>query len=74
VQVQNNKTSFAQMVNDFLLRSSEHELVMARECRVSLPTVRRWAEGLSAPHPLGRPAIAQFIEEHLRSCVCARYI
>lgn len=64
-----SKEQFCRMVASFLL-TVEHELILVRGCRVSLFTARRWAAGISAPHPLGRPAVIQFMEEHLRFCVC----
>lgn len=65
-----SKGQFSQAVKNFLRASPKHKLVFARECRISPVTMHRWAMGLSAPHPLGRPPVIQFINEHMRSCVC----
>ena len=36
---------------------------IAAYLQVSCPTVRRWAEGTSAPHPLMRPGTKKALEE-----------
>ena len=38
------------------------DLELARTFRISLPTLRRWKSGASAPHPFGQEAVF----EHLR--------
>lgn len=37
----------------------------ARELRVSLPTLNRWAMGQSAPHPSGRPSVYRWSKERV---------
>lgn len=33
------------------------ELTLARTCKVSIPTIKRWMAGATSPHPIARPAI-----------------
>ena len=39
------------------------DLELARTFRISLPTVRRWKSGESAPHPLGQESVFEHLRE-----------
>jgi len=44
-----------------VLELSHNEV--AREFKISRPTVSRWEAGISAPHPLGRKPVFQLFEK-----------
>ena len=43
------------------------DATLARELRISRPTVGRWARGTSAPHPLGRGPALELLLRHAES-------
>ena len=50
--------AFSEIVNKFLETGPSPDArvrQLARRFSTSLPTIRRWAKGQSAPHPLIRP-------------------
>lgn len=53
---------FMEQLNALIDELSLTDEQVARECKVSLGTVRRWKAGESAPHPLGRESVFRVLE------------
>ncbi len=53
------------LLNAFLTKHPGYELELARELRVSISTIKRWAKGESAPHPLGCPSVIEHLKNKL---------
>lgn len=49
------------------LRMDDNEL--AKILQVSRPTVGRWASGVTAPHPIGRKPVLEFLIKRVESSI-----
>ncbi len=56
---------FQKIVSDYINKNPENKVRLARVCKTSVGTITRWANGYSAPHPLGRESVIKFIQEEL---------
>ncbi|MBI2450558.1 MAG: hypothetical protein HYV47_03425 [Candidatus Nealsonbacteria bacterium] len=53
------------LLNTFLTNHPGSEPELARELRVSVPTIKRWAKGESAPHPFGCKPVIEYLKKKL---------
>jgi hypothetical protein len=62
-----DKTVFRILVSSFMETAKFEPVDVARLCKVSVPTVNRWSRGVTAPHPLMRPSIADVMLRRLEA-------
>ena len=53
------------LLNAFLADNPGGKFELARELHVSVSTIKRWAKGESAPHPLGRLSVIEHLKKRL---------
>jgi len=58
-------TELSELLQKFLAKHPGTEDELCRDLKISRPTLVRWTEGKSAPHPIGRPSVIQYLNKKL---------
>ena len=67
-----NNEFFRKVISQAIALDVMNERMMARYFCVSLPTIGRWKEGESAPHPCGRPSVYRIIYQSVCTTIRRR--
>jgi len=57
---------FQKLISDFLAKNySFNKRLLANKFGVSLPTIQRWAEGKTSPHPIMREHVIKYLKRRM---------
>lgn len=63
---------FQKAISVFIDAKSNHTAILSGMVSVSMPTVRRWKDGVTAAYPTMRPLVIDQIQKHACTSECGK--